>query len=73
MQVLKLKRQIDYWKEQAGLPAHKRDYVDLVDIQDAKQACRQGACWAALGWRIGLDGRTISAAVGCCPAVAASA
>lgn len=36
-EVLKLKRQIDYWKEQAGLPAHKRDYVDLVDIQDAKQ------------------------------------
>lgn len=36
-EVLKMKRQIDYWKEQAGLPAHKRDYVDLVDIDDAKQ------------------------------------
>ena len=30
-------RQIDYWKEQAGLPPHKRDYVDLEEIVDAKQ------------------------------------
>lgn len=36
-EVLKMKRQIDYWKEQAGLPAHKRDYVDLVEITDEKQ------------------------------------
>lgn len=32
-EVLKLKKQIDYWKEQAGLPPHKRDYVDLEEIQ----------------------------------------
>ncbi len=32
-EVLKLKKQIDYWKEQAGLPPHKRDYVDLEDVQ----------------------------------------
>ncbi|KAL4428851.1 hypothetical protein ABPG77_005289 [Micractinium sp. CCAP 211/92] len=36
-EVLKLKKQIDYWKEQAGLPPHKRDYVDLEEIQDQKQ------------------------------------
>lgn len=36
-EVLKLKKQIDYWKEQAGLPPHKRDYVDLEEIADAKQ------------------------------------
>lgn len=29
--------QIDYWKEQAGLPPHKRDYVDLEEIVDSKQ------------------------------------
>jgi len=32
-EVLKLKKQIDHWKEQAGLPPHKRDYVDLEEIQ----------------------------------------
>lgn len=36
-EVLKLKKQIDYWKEQAGLPPHKRDYVDLEEIADGKQ------------------------------------
>ncbi|KAL4451514.1 hypothetical protein ABPG75_007176 [Micractinium tetrahymenae] len=36
-EVLKLRKQIDYWKEQAGLPPHKRDYVDLEEIQDQKQ------------------------------------
>ncbi|EFN56078.1 hypothetical protein CHLNCDRAFT_145586 [Chlorella variabilis] len=35
--VLRLKRQVDYWKEQAGLPPHKRDYVDLEEIADQKQ------------------------------------
>jgi hypothetical protein len=29
--------QVDYWKDQAGLPADKRDFIDLVDIQDKKQ------------------------------------
>ena len=36
-EVVQLKRKIDYWKEQAGLPPGKRDYVDLVDIADAQQ------------------------------------
>lgn len=36
-EVLKIKKQVDYWKEQAGLPPHKRDYVDLEEIQDAQQ------------------------------------
>ncbi|PSC75171.1 kinesin-like calmodulin-binding isoform X1 [Micractinium conductrix] len=36
-EVMKLKKTIDYWKEQAGLPPHKRDYVDLEEIQDQKQ------------------------------------
>jgi hypothetical protein len=36
--VLKLKKQIDYWKDQAGLPAHKRDYVDLENIKGAPPA-----------------------------------
>lgn len=29
--------QVDYWKEQAGLPAHKRDYIDLENIKDERQ------------------------------------
>jgi hypothetical protein len=37
VELLKLRKQIDYWKEQAGLPPHKRDYVDLEEIADAKQ------------------------------------
>jgi hypothetical protein len=37
VQVLKLKKTIDYWKEQAGLPAHKREYVDLMDVKDMRQ------------------------------------
>jgi hypothetical protein len=36
-EVVLLKRKVDYWKDQAGLPAHKRDYVDLVDIEDTQQ------------------------------------
>lgn len=38
--------QIDYWKEQAGLPPHKREYVDLEEIADSKQ---NGALPACLG------------------------
>ena len=30
---MKLRRMIDHWKEQAGLPPHKRDYVDMEDIK----------------------------------------
>ncbi|MEW5314403.1 MAG: hypothetical protein WDW38_005908 [Sanguina aurantia] len=33
-EMLRLKRTIDHWKEQAGLPAEMRSYVDLVDIRD---------------------------------------
>jgi hypothetical protein len=36
-EVVALKRKIDYWKEQAGLPEGRRDYVDLVEIEDAQQ------------------------------------
>eukprot|EP00204_Picochlorum_oklahomense_P000034 CAMPEP_0118798274 /NCGR_PEP_ID=MMETSP1161-20130426/689_1 /TAXON_ID=249345 /ORGANISM="Picochlorum oklahomensis, Strain CCMP2329" /LENGTH=1157 /DNA_ID=CAMNT_0006725649 /DNA_START=176 /DNA_END=3649 /DNA_ORIENTATION=+ len=36
-EVMNLKKKIDYWKDQAGLPAHKRDYVDLIDIEDKQQ------------------------------------
>jgi hypothetical protein len=32
-EVLRMKKQIDYWKEQAGLPPHKREYVDLEEVQ----------------------------------------
>jgi hypothetical protein len=31
-EMLRLKRQIDHWKEQAGLPPHKREYVDLEEV-----------------------------------------
>ena len=36
-EVMVLKKKLDYWKEQAGLPPHKRDYVDLIDITDEQQ------------------------------------
>lgn len=36
-EVMQLKKKIDYWKEQAGLPVHKREYVDLIEIQDVQQ------------------------------------
>ena len=44
--VLRLKRQVDYWKEQAGLPPHKRDYVDLEEIAGG---WRQLAGWGGRG------------------------
>eukprot|EP01025_Chloroclados_australasicus_P032418 TRINITY_DN32899_c0_g1_i1.p1 TRINITY_DN32899_c0_g1~~TRINITY_DN32899_c0_g1_i1.p1 ORF type:complete len:1110 (-),score=97.44 TRINITY_DN32899_c0_g1_i1:611-3745(-) len=31
-----LKREIEYWKEQAGLPVSQRDYVDLIDVSEGK-------------------------------------
>jgi hypothetical protein len=33
----RLKKTIEYWKEQAGLAPHARDYVDLMQIEDARQ------------------------------------
>ena len=36
-EVMNLKKKIDYWKEQSGLPVHKRDYVDLIEIEDKQQ------------------------------------
>lgn len=34
--MLRLKKQVEYWKEQAGLPADQRDIVDLVDVADTR-------------------------------------
>jgi hypothetical protein len=28
--------QIDYWKDQAGLPAEQRTYIDLLNIKDER-------------------------------------
>jgi hypothetical protein len=36
-EVVALKKKIDHWKEQAGLPAHKRAYVDLIEIDNLAQ------------------------------------
>ena len=36
-EVMNLKKKIDYWKDQAGLPVHKRDYVDLIEIDNTVQ------------------------------------
>lgn len=36
-EVMLLKKKIDYWKEQAGIPPARRDYVDLVDIDNTQQ------------------------------------
>lgn len=35
-EMLKLKRQLEYWKEQAGLSPEQRKYVDLEDITDER-------------------------------------
>lgn len=37
-EVVRLKKQIDYWKDQAALPPSRREYVDLVEIMDQKQS-----------------------------------
>ena len=59
-EVLRLKRQIDHWKEQAGLPPHKRDYVDLEEIQGGwvGVACVQGCGggWAGGCLLVGMQG-----------------
>lgn len=40
--MLKLKKQVEYWKEQAGLvSAEARTAADLIDIQDAKTTCSE--------------------------------
>ncbi len=46
--MLRLRKQIDYWKEQAGLPPNKRDYVDLVEIEDRKQTGAMGTAAKAV-------------------------
>ncbi|GLC77793.1 hypothetical protein PLESTB_000955500 [Pleodorina starrii] len=35
-EMLRLKKQVEYWKEQAGLPAEQRDIVDLMDVSDTR-------------------------------------
>jgi hypothetical protein len=37
MHVVALKKKIEYWKEQAGLPPHARDHVELIAIEDNVQ------------------------------------
>lgn len=36
--IVRLKKQIDYWKEQAGLPPAQRALVDLQPIEDQRQS-----------------------------------
>ncbi|KAK9831534.1 hypothetical protein WJX81_006588 [Elliptochloris bilobata] len=36
-EILKLRKQIDFWKEQAGLSPEQRAYVELEDITDERQ------------------------------------
>jgi len=35
--MLRLKKQVDYWKEQAGLPAELRQIVDLTPIEERRE------------------------------------
>lgn len=35
-EILKLKKQIEMWKERAGLSPERRAYVDLEDISDQR-------------------------------------
>ena len=35
-EMLKLKRQVEHWKEQAGLSPAQRAFVDLEDIEDKR-------------------------------------
>ena len=35
--VVSLKKRIEYWKEQAGLAPHARDFVELMDVEDNVQ------------------------------------
>ena len=35
-EMMKLRRQLEYWKEQAGLSPEQRQYVDLEEITDER-------------------------------------
>lgn len=35
--MVRLRKQIDYWKDQAALPSDRRAWIDLVEIADARQ------------------------------------
>ena len=51
-EMMRLKKLVDHWKEQAGLPPHAREWGDLVDIEDGPQGEGQGAGewgWACMG------------------------
>ncbi|EFJ53111.1 Kar3 member kinesin-like protein [Volvox carteri f. nagariensis] len=37
-EMLRLKKQVEYWKEQAGLPAEQRDIVDFVEVSETRSA-----------------------------------
>lgn len=37
-EMLKMKKMMDYWKAQAGIPEELRDYVDLQEISDERPA-----------------------------------
>lgn len=39
-EMLKMKKMMDYWKAQAGIPEDLRDYVDLQEITDERPAQR---------------------------------
>lgn len=39
-EMLKMKKMMDYWKAQAGIPEELRDYVDLQEITDERPAQR---------------------------------
>ena len=36
--MLRMKKQIEYWKEQAGLPPEQRALVDLAESADERSA-----------------------------------
>lgn len=36
-EVMNMKKKIDHWKEQAGLPVHLREFVDLIEIDNVQQ------------------------------------
>ena len=40
-EMLKLRRQCDYWKEQAGLSPEQRTYVDLEEITDERHTLEE--------------------------------
>lgn len=35
-EITRLKKALEYWKEQAGLPPQHRAFVDLLDIEDKR-------------------------------------